>query len=220
MFLAYSGDSAGTWLLRDQKDAWSSDKILTVGAGSLLFIYAIKLTYEYCTETDEGEEGKSEAGSELKDYAEVEQAEPAEAPEASGFWCCAKRPPPEKVEEEEIRVSNDEEKGVEPFSISDSKEDGESKEHAPKDRDPTQLFVIAFIGSVDDLTVFVPMLVGKAFDLVQLMLGAFIAASAIVMICLFVGLCKPIADCLSAVPLALIVAIFSAVLLTKGFMMD
>merc|ERR1711988_309196 len=128
---------------------------------------------------------------------------------------CAKRSPPDKVEENEIRTSNDEEKGAE----TGKEEEGEEKQR-PKDRDPTQLFVIAFIGSVDDLTVFVPMLVGKAFDLVQLMLGAFIAASAIVLICLFVGLCKPIADCLSAVPLALIVAIFSAVLLTKGFMMD
>jgi hypothetical protein len=205
MFLAYSGNSAVTWLLRDQKDAWSSDKILTVGAGSLLALYAIKLAYDYFTESEE-EESKPEE-TELKEYAEVAQAEPEE----HGFsLCCVKSAPDaEKINDPS---EPDAEKGMKPTS--------EEKEGGAADRGPSQLFIIAFIGSVDDLTVFVPMLVGKAFDLAQLMLGAFIAAAAIVAICLFIGLCKPIADCLSSVPLALIVAIFSAVLLTKGYMME
>lgn len=209
MFLAYSGSGAITWMLRDQKDAWSSDKILTVGAGSLLALYAIKLAYEYCTESEEVEEAKPEE-TEMKEYAEVAQAEPEE----NGFsLCCAKSgaPPPREIDHP-TDADADEEKGTKPA--------GEEAKSATGDRSPTQLFVIAFIGSIDDLTVFVPMLVGKAFDLAQLMLGAFIAASVIVMICLFVGLCKPIADCLSSVPLALIVAIFASVLLTKGYMMD
>merc|ERR1712216_644982 len=81
------------------------------------------------------------------------------------------------------------------------------------------LCVIAFIGSLDDLTLFVPMLVGKGFDPLQLMIGAFVAASTIVTLCLFIGLCKPVADCLAKIPLALIVAAFSMILLTKGFTM-
>lgn len=93
------------------------------------------------------------------------------------------------------------------------------RQHSDKKRQQT-LFMIAFIGSIDDLTLFVPMLVGKGFDWLQLMCGAAIAGSAIVMICLFVGLCKPVADVLSNIPLAMIVATFSTVLLSKGFFMQ
>merc|ERR1712025_696433 len=81
------------------------------------------------------------------------------------------------------------------------------------------LFTICFIGSVDDLTLFVPMLVGKGFDIVQLKAGGFLAAALIGSFCLFLGLCKPIADCLSKIPLALIVIVFATVLLTKSFFM-
>merc|ERR1712150_247994 len=82
------------------------------------------------------------------------------------------------------------------------------------------LFVIAFLGSVDDLTLFVPMLAGKGFDLAELMAGGFIAASVIVLVCVFVGLCKPVADFLSSVPLVAIVVTFASILLVKGFNMD
>jgi hypothetical protein len=78
------------------------------------------------------------------------------------------------------------------------------------------LFVIAFIGSVDDLTLFVPMLTGKGFSLAELMSGAFFATMAIVGMCVFLGMCKPVADCLSNIPLAPIVIVFSAILLVKG----
>merc|ERR1719440_412488 len=74
------------------------------------------------------------------------------------------------------------------------------------------LFVISFIGSVDDLTLFVPMLVGKGFDIVQLVSGGFLATLLIVSICVFIGLCKPVADCLSKIPLAAIVIVFATVL--------
>merc|ERR1719148_504819 len=70
---------------------------------------------------------------------------------------------------------------------------------ADKKRQQT-LFMIAFIGSLDDLTLFVPMLVGRGFDWLQLISGAAIAGSTIVMLCLFVGLCKPVADFLGSIP--------------------
>merc|ERR1719409_1545551 len=95
----------------------------------------------------------------------------------------------------------------------------EDLDKADKERSQT-LFVIAFIGSVDDLTLFVPMLVGKGFDIVQLMLGAFLATSVIITFCICIGLCKPIADCLSKIPLAAIVIVFATVLLLKGFVFD
>merc|ERR1719424_1296679 len=92
----------------------------------------------------------------------------------------------------------------------------EDLDKADKERSQT-LFVIAFIGSVDDLTLFVPMLVGKGFDFVQLMLGAFIATVLILSFCICIGMCKPIADCLSKIPLAAIVIVFATVLLVRGF---
>ena len=52
-------------LTRNSKDAWSSEKILTVMAGSMLALYSIKLIYEYATETEEEEQDtKEDAGQE------------------------------------------------------------------------------------------------------------------------------------------------------------
>merc|ERR1719456_695210 len=82
------------------------------------------------------------------------------------------------------------------------------------------LFFIAFVGSVDDLTLFVPMLVGKGFDFWQLMLGAFLATVLIITFCICIGLCKPIADCLSRIPLCLFVICFATILLLRGFVFD
>merc|ERR1719265_2894598 len=109
--------------------------------------------------------------------------------------------------------------GAPPVAIDNPEKPQEEIDKADKDRQQT-LFVIAFIGSVDDLTLFVPMLVGKGFDLAQLMLGSFLAVSVILTFCICLGLCKPIADCLAKIPLALIVIIFAVSLLLKGFVFD
>merc|ERR1719263_1443948 len=101
----------------------------------------------------------------------------------------------------------------------ESGEAEQSKQSADKKRQQT-LFVIAFLGSIDDLTLFVPMLVGKGFDIVQLMLGAFLATVVILTFCICIGLCKPIADCLSRIPLCLIVICFATILLLRGFVFD
>mmetsp|Transcript_66280 Transcript_66280/g.146802 ORF Transcript_66280/g.146802 Transcript_66280/m.146802 type:complete len:251 (+) Transcript_66280:189-941(+) len=186
--IAYSGRAAVKFLTRGNKHAWSTEKLLTVVAGSLLAVYSIKLLYEYIQECREGDdEEKGEASPESGRYKQVPSAEDG---------------------------------GVELINAAATEIDCPSKpdnvlDKADKEKQQT-LFVIAFIGSVDDLTLFVPMLVGKGFDLVQLVLGAFIAASVIVTLCIFIGLCKPIADCLSKVPLCLIVIVFAVVLLLKG----
>merc|ERR1719390_369316 len=86
-----------------------------------------------------------------------------------------------------------------PMEVDNPSRPQEEVDKADKERSQT-LFVIAFIGSVDDLTLFVPMLVGKGFDVAQLVSGGFFAAVLIVLVCVFLGLCKPIADCLSRVP--------------------
>lgn len=208
MVIAYSGKQAVKILTGGAKDAWSTEKILTVGAGILLTLYSIKLTYEYIQECNEGEGGEENpAGAENLEsgsYAKVATNESSgggvgDAELAGGKPLSAR--------------SREMVPGVE---IDSPEKAQEEIDKADKDRSQT-LFVIAFIGSVDDLTLFVPMLVGKGFDFVQLMLGAFLATALIITFCICIGLCKPIADCLSKIPLCAIVIVFATILLLKGF---
>lgn len=45
---------------------------------------------------------------------------------------------------------------------------GASEEAEPKERSTSSLVVVAFLGSLDDLTLFVPMLVGQALTWIEL----------------------------------------------------
>jgi len=192
MAIAYSGDSLVGMLTKNAKDAWSTDKILTVFAGSMLAIYSVKLTYEYLTEEEEDAEKSEEVATEDLDDEESSK-------------------------EKELALMGSEQDSEEDSSINEK--ELHRQEKAEHNRTQT-LFIIAFLGSVDDLTLFVPMLVGKGFDMVQLLIGGLIAASAIVLLCVFLGLCKPVADCLSKIPLAAIVVVFAVTLLVKGFTMS
>lgn len=173
--------------------SWTTEKILTVGAGCMLACYTVKLLHEYIQEM--GEEGGEEGGEgDQKERGEYAQVSTEPGAEGAG-----------------LEMAEMGENGKDPNG-------GAKSEEEPANAKSQTLFVIAFIGSVDDLTLFVPMLVGKSFDIVQLMVGAFTAASAIVLICIFLGMCKPIADCLEKIPLFLIVGIFSVCLLSKAFL--
>lgn len=57
---------AKEYLTRDAKDAWSSEKILTVLAGSMLALYSIKLLYEWWTESEEENDEKDEEGEQQR----------------------------------------------------------------------------------------------------------------------------------------------------------
>lgn len=209
MLIAYSGNQAVAYLTKDAKDAWSTEKILTVAAGSMLCVYSVKLTYEYFYGEDDDEGGGDEKKKE--DEAEKGQYHPTATSEAQADSGNVTDPRPLSA-----RLKAPLSMEVESAADPDKGEKGGSK----KEKEGSQtLFVIAFIGSVDDLTLFVPMLVGKGFDIVQLVVGGLIAAVTIVLLCVFLGLCKPIADCLSKVPLAAIVIIFATVLLTKSYFM-
>lgn len=210
MLIAYSGKAAVRLLTGGNKDAWSTEKILTVGAGCLLTLYSIKLSYEWYQECNE--EGGEENGAENQNpeggsYAQVAQNEggtqvPGDVEMAQGK--------PLSARSREMATA---------VAVDNPDKPQEELDKADKERQQT-LFVIAFIGSVDDLTLFVPMLVGKGFDFVQLMLGAFLATSLIITFCICIGLCKPLADCLSKIPLAVIVIVFATILLLKGFVFD
>jgi len=222
MLIAYSGRAAVRVLSGGAKDAWSTEKILTVSAGCLLSIYSIKLSYEYYQECMEPEEaGAENENPEGGSYAKVattegEDEKPVyDSGRGGGKWCCSSGPPAD-VEAGKPLSNREMVPGME---IDDPEKAQEEIDKADKERQQT-LFVIAFIGSVDDLTLFVPMLVGKGFDIVQLMLGAALATALIITFCICIGMCKPVADCLSKIPLAAIVICFAVVLLLKGFVFD
>lgn len=256
MVIACSGTEAVEWLTGDSKNAWSTDKILTVSAGVLLALYTVKLVLCPDEDDEDGAEeakGKQESeGSENNESASDERINDSEEstvasemelgliakdkllldkegfPEGSDQSAPA-APPKQQVDVlqvvDETRSSQagsysalavGEEKQSCDERTSSENDAVRRQESTDKKRQET-LFMIAFIGSIDDLTLFVPMLVGKGFDWLQLMSGAFIAGATIVMICLFIGLCKPVADVLSKIPLAFIVGTFSTVLLTKAF---
>lgn len=220
MVLAASGDAFVRFLTRGQKDAWSSEKILTVGAGLMLAVYSVKLWHEYFTDDgdDDQKDGADAAGTsgralqltaqedddlDLDSIEAQKVAIMANVEEAPDSTACS-------TEDSQTDWSDDNE---------ESQMEGSPDSASAKSRSQT-LFVIAFLGSVDDLTLFVPMLVGKGFDMVQLFIGGLTAASGIVLVCTFIGLCQPVADCLAKIPLGAIVVCFATMLLTKGFFME
>eukprot|EP00913_Durusdinium_trenchii_P023679 g22243.t1 len=225
MCIAYSGNKIVEYLTRDAKDAWSSEKILTVLAGSMLALYSIKLLYEWWTESEEENDEKDEEESCIVKCVKCTSL-PGNVPSYLQPRRYAKVSPETDVEDGELTPMWQEHKH------NDSSNEIEIQSKAPSQKEPlaaeavwaetaqTQtLFVIAFIGSLDDLTLFVPMLVGKGFDFIQLIIGALTASGLIVSICLFVGLCQPVADCISKVPLFAIVVGFATLLLAKSFTM-
>jgi len=241
MVIAYSGDQGVEWLTRNQKNAWSSEKILTVAAGSLISMYTCKLSYEWYTEWKE-ETGSEESSSVSSDvchedlelcdrtpdgqsrmgrgdknsvagkYAGGNEQSSAEYPRllACEAWQSDGAYHISQVLMEGEKSDLNEIVGD--FTMDATREDDKLRQQT--------LFVMAFIGSLDDLTLFVPMLVGKGFNPVELMSGAFLAASTIVTICLFLGFFKPIADFMARIPLALIVAVFAVSLLSKACTME
>lgn len=235
MGIAYSGNAAVDMLTRGATDIWSTNKILTVSAAAMLAIYAVKLTYEYIGELrsettysevptypeDEGstkrETRKSIINSEKLVLTEPDPPPPGCCGGGATTWkklsdqalICGQEGP---VDSQQIVIVQDLERPAEL--------DGPPENEVEREGQTRTLFVISFVGSVDDLTLFVPMLASKDFDLVQLVLGGFIAAAIIVLLCVFLGLCKPIANCLSKIPLALIVSIFAIVLIAKACFME
>lgn len=244
MGIAYSGDAAVAWLTSNAADAWTTEKILTVTAGVLLAIYTVKLTYEYFMDSeddDENEENSLEEGSAESEEGRASMMELGETSLLVKSSVC------DDFDQSNISEPLSHEAGhadgakrlLEENGCADEARDGKELRHISDCQVPVSkqhpeglksdntekkgqqtLFVIAFVGSLDDLTLFVPMLVGKGFNWIQLVSGSLIAASIIVMLCLFLGLCKPVANLLSSIPLAVIVGVFSASLLCKGCMMQ
>jgi len=236
MVIASSGDAAISWLTANDKNAWSTNKILTLLAGSLLAMYTVKLTHEYFTEEGDdaekdGDDGMTTDGggfttdgecNDQSEYASDDESTVASEMELGLVEDRSSMLLEKKGYEGPVKVTVPGFMPLQTLPEDDQQNEmqrstgaADKSQSADKKRQ-SALFVIAFIGSIDDLTLFVPMLVGKGFDWLQLVIGAVTAASTIVMICLFISLCKPVSDFLASIPLALIVAVFSTTLLIKG----
>lgn len=195
----------------------STDRILTLIAGSVLSIYSIYLGLEYYRENYAVD--KSEQYDIV--HSESDQGSDSDASHSDDF---------QDGFEEESKHSK--QPGITPFEvevgawISDVKaitvqpknnhftDSGDRNGHSGKHS--RSLAVIAFLGSLDDLTLFVPMLAGKSFNILELIIGAMISTFFIVVICLCLIRCKFVADVLDRVPLVAIVAVFAVVLIIKG----
>lgn len=201
MSIAFSGEKTVKWLLSNEEDAWSADKVLTVTAGCLMVLFGAKELYNhFYGENDDDDEGPTASRSVSSVLSSPKSDEVAKYNKVATVE--------EKSEFEPLALAMDMESGGEEVP----------KRHSTlsQERGPCKLFQIAFIGSIDDLTLFVPMLVGKAFDPLQLVLGSLTAACCIVALCTFIGLCKPIANFLSNVPLWFIIMGFATFLLIEG----
>jgi len=98
--------------------------------------------------------------------------------------------------------------------LTDIKQPGPAK-GGGESRTTSALVAVAFLGSLDDLTLFVPMLVGKSISYGELILGSLLAVLIIVFLCIFLTACKPVVRIIEAIPLFFIVLVFGAVLVIK-----
>lgn len=218
-------------LLGKNDNHMPTERILTLISGSALFVYSIVLAKEYYHENYGGESdgeysvvdntthvadsSADEKSVDVKEEAKEDDTDVELNPQDVEV---GNRVVPLEIEEGSDSDSSD--------SMDDSSRDKDMKDkvedESPRsDKESRSLAVIAFLGSLDDLTLFVPMLVGKTFGIVELILGTMISAISIVFICLFLTKCKFVADTLEKIPLVVIVTAFCVVILVKGiFFMD
>lgn len=198
----------------DDDSGMSPERILTLVAGSALAVYAVVLGVEYYKEHYKHEEKKEYMSVETADTASDSEdsiLESEEAEEESQSDGSA-----DEMSDDDVTMTDDQDlevAHVTPLEMENEEERSDKKSRS--------LAVICFLGSLDDLTLFVPMLVGKTFGFFELVIGALISTLTIIAICVSLTRCKLVADALEKVPLVAIVTGFCLVLLAKGiFFMD
>ena len=187
-------------------NAISTDKFMTLLSGACLGVYAIFITYEYYQEEILGEkddDDEKDGGYDSIPPEDPDEANKAVKTEASSLT-------------DQTSVSYSEVSYSEVSSEDNPVIDDEGTKAQNVTRKTRDLFMISFLGSLDDLTLFIPLLVGKTFGVIELSLGTVIATTIIVIFCVFLVKCKPVADFLERLPLCVIVISFSVGLLLKG----
>jgi len=169
--------------LLGSKSNWSTEKVLTVTSGLMLFMYGAYLaSFDCkCKAKTESPEDTDNDGDFKRQFGDLEGAD---------------------------------------TEVSQLLPGGDSNSDKSKSFTARSLIVIAFIGSLDDLTLFVPLLVGKAIGWMQLILGAGLATCMIILVCLSLTCCTTVTSFLSRLPLWGIVFTFSTYLLIRGFFFE
>ena len=166
------GGVAALDAMNRSKSGWSSDKILSVGAGACLFCYGLWLAREwyaevYINDDEDDEDCENDAddmnGETDRLVAQTENNSTVESendPADYGSKCGSplRKDTDSKQEEQQWPFFS---KCYHSFS----KNIGTKK---IQERSTNSLFIVAFLGSLDDLTLFVPMLVGQAMNWLEL----------------------------------------------------
>jgi hypothetical protein len=192
----------------------STDRLLTLISGSALLVYSIVLGVDYYQENFGDERYKSvERASSLEgNEAEVDEGDHNGVVNTVSKDDFDVELPKVSMQFDALEIEDD-------FHEDRSESDDEDDPAAPPfNKKSRPLAIIAFLGSLDDLTLFVPMLVGKTFGIFELIVGAMIATLFIVIMCVFLTSCKVVADLLEKIPLVAIVATFAIILLVKGIL--
>ena len=106
---------------------------------------------------------------------------------------------------------------LEDVDLEANESDEEEEEEEEMDTSSMRtLIVVAFCGSLDDLTLFVPMLAGGAIGPLALVTGALAATALVVLLCLFLNLFQRVSDCLQKIPLVAITSCFFVYLVLKA----
>lgn len=214
-------------------DAWvhlhnfSSERLLTCVAAAGLGLYSVKLLFEELEER------------ELCCWRPRESFEKLPTSDEE-------KPPPSNAEDDVTGVEmlevqsegSDDAAAPSPRALGAFEEQAASPLHADKELEDVDLeadesdedeeldtsslrtlIVVAFCGSLDDLTLFVPMLAGGAIGPLALVAGALAATALVVLLCLFLNLFSRVSDCLQKVPLVAITSCFFMYLVAKASML-
>jgi len=203
----------------------SGDKLITIISGTTLGVYAIVLWTIYYKEeiigTNDGE------GRDDIEYNSVSNEINHTVEEKENNWtiemskCKAAHTKPDPEPDTDSCCSRSSEEIESDIKSKTADSDIETIDPRKENAEPwsSSLFAIAFLGSLDDLTLFVPLLAGKTFHFFELVAGAMIAVLMILSLCFCLVRCKFLADIIQRIPVCAIVFIFSIVLLVKGIVM-
>ena len=219
---------------------FSTDKFLTIVGGVVLVCYAIYLGAEFARENfipaDDDNHYDTIVTKKRSDIVAIEDnyyesSDEEDNDENGSVVILADDPDETTPNEEEKKFETD------LLSCDDSGLRGRRKLHALEieitrptlesqqpplldaPADSRSLVFIAFFGSLDGLTLYVPLLAGKVLGIIQLLIGVAISVSFIVIVAFSITKCKAVSDVLQRIPIFVIVSIFATLLLVKGLLM-
>jgi cadmium resistance protein CadD (predicted permease) len=174
----------------------STDRLVTLISGSALFLYSIYLGIDYYKEKfpgqDEHFEAVAQQNSPSDSIREVDDDD---------YSDCEVGDLPAVMETMEIE-----------------EQERFDDETVVNNKQSRSLAIVAFLGSMDDLTLFVPLLVSNALTILQLAIGVMVATVFISVVCISLTRCQFVANFLEKIPLVAIVGTFSVIILANGIL--